>query len=90
MFSAASSQTEVTLVITAVTSIALASRLVGELNRVTSPVCAATPTRGQAERTWVMPPSAISPVLAHPASANIVVATRASLRIRKGTPFLKP
>jgi hypothetical protein len=55
-FAPASPHVDRTLVITAVTSSALWSRLAAGLNSVTSPVPIGMATAGQAERMAVMPP----------------------------------
>jgi hypothetical protein len=69
-----SSQMERTLLIVATASIALAVRLAGGSNKVTSPVPAGTATVGQADRTAVMPAppreTSISPVRAQPAASR--------------------
>src|SRR3546814_1106534 len=67
----ASAQVERTLVITAETSSALASREVTGLNKVMSPVPAGTPTAGHAVLTAVMPPAVMSPDRAQPAASRI-------------------
>ncbi|PAV92709.1 hypothetical protein WR25_13302 [Diploscapter pachys] len=70
MSSPTSAQVPRTCVMFATTSIAFSSRLVAGSNSVMSPVPAATPTVGQAERTAVMPPSTISPLPAQPDRIN--------------------
>src|SRR5690348_17073922 len=76
-----SSQVERTLVMSATTSIAAASRLLSGLNKVTSPVAAGMATAGQAERLTITPVPVTWPSVLQPAATSGISAASATLNL---------